>query len=304
MKASIDIGTNTVLLLVTEVEGNHLTVFDEQQRVPRLGTNVDEKKEISEEAMQRVVESLKEFQERINANYPEVDEIFVTATSAVRDAGNRTHFIELVKQETGLEIQVLSGVQEAEYTFLGAQSMLDTISGPKLIIDIGGGSTEVAYGEQQLQNRYSYDMGCVRFTERFLKNSPPTDSQIQECRDEIKKVLAEYEFTIANQTTLVGVAGTITSLAFIDLELSSYDAEMLSGHPISKSSLKKYIQRFCGYTSTKLEQKYPSVMKGRADIFLAGLLILNEFMEEYHVEKLVTSTGGIRHGSILVNGNK
>lgn len=304
MKASIDIGTNTALLLVAEVDGDQLVVLEEQQRVPRLGAGVDGSKELSSEAMQRVVASLKEFQEIVTANYPEVSDIFVTATSAVRDANNRAVFMDLVERETGLQIQVLSGTEEAEYTFLGAQSVLGTVDGPQMIIDIGGGSTEIAYGGDQLQNRHSYDMGCVRFTERFLKSDPPKFVQIQKCREEIKKVLAEYPFNIADQTTMVGVAGTVTSLAFIDLELSSYKANLLSGHRITKESLKNYIRRFGRIRSFKLEQKYTRVMKGRADIFLAGLLILDEFMNAYHFDELLTSAGGIRHGTILLNSSQ
>ncbi|MDZ7660166.1 Ppx/GppA phosphatase family protein [Fodinibius sp.] len=304
MKASIDIGTNTVLLLVAEVGENNLKIIEEQQRVPRLGAGVDDSKELSNEAMQRVIESLKDLQEIVNENYPGVSDIFVTATSAVRDANNRAFFIDLVEQETGLQIEVLSGVEEAEYTFLGAQSVLDNVDGPQMIIDIGGGSTEIAYGENDLQDRYSYDMGCVRFTERFLKSDPPADFQMQQCRNEIKRVLAEHEFNVTDQTTLIGVAGTVTSLAFIDLELCSYEAGVLSGHIITKKKLEEYIIQFSDYTSDALEQEYPVVMKGRADIFLAGLLILDEFMNEYNFGELITSTGGIRHGTILVNKGK
>lgn len=304
MKASIDIGTNTALLLVAETDGDNLTVIEEQQRIPRLGAGVDNSKELSKEAMRRAVESLREFRELVATNYPEVNDIFVTATSAVRDATNKAAFVDLVAEETGLQVQVLSGAEEAEYTFLGARSVLYNIDGPKMIIDIGGGSTEIAYGTEELHDRHSYDMGCVRFTERFLQSDPPTDLQIQECQHGIRKVLAAYEFNVTYQTTLVGVAGTVTSLAFIDLGLSSYDPKSLSGHLITRERLKNYINRFSSYTSDKLEQKYPSVMKGRADIFMAGLLILDEFMDEYNFHELITSTGGIRHGTILMNRDK
>lgn len=301
MKASIDIGTNTTLLLVAANDGQTLNIIEEQQQIPRLGAGVDESKELSREAMQRVIGSLKEFLKIVNTNYPEVDDIFVTATSAVRDADNRGVFIDWVEQETGLQVRILSGVEEAEYTFLGAQSVLNNVDGQQMIIDIGGGSTEVGYGEKQLKDRYSYDMGCVRFTERFLKSNPPTDLQMQKCRDEIKKVLAEHLFYMSDQTTLVGVAGTVTSLAFIDLGLSSYDAEVLSGHIITKEVLNEYIKKFSSYTSNRIEQKYPTVMKGRADIFVAGLVVLDEFMNEYNFEELITSTGGIRHGTLIAN---
>ncbi|PAU95542.1 hypothetical protein CK503_00305 [Aliifodinibius salipaludis] len=304
MKASIDIGTNTTLLLVADKNGPSLNILEEQQRIPRLGAGVDDSKALSKAAMERVVESLREFLEIINNKYPEVDDIYVTATSAVRDAKNKAVFIDRVEHETGLQIRVLSGVEEAEYTFLGAKSMLGDLEGQQMVIDIGGGSTEIAYGGKQLQDRYSYDMGCVRFTERFLKNDPPTELQIRHCKDAVKEMLEEYEFTIPNQTTLIGVAGTVTSLTFIDLGLSSYDAEVLSGRIITNEGLQEYIKIFSGYRSKALEQKYPSVMKGRADIFMAGLLILDGFMNEYNFEELITSTGGIRHGAILANKEK
>lgn len=304
MKASIDIGTNTTLLLVADKNGPSLNILEEQQQVPRLGAGVDENKKLTKAAMERVVVSLREFLEIVNAEYPEVDDIYMTATSAVRDAKNKAVFIDRVEQETGLQIRVLSGVEEAEYTFLGAKSVLGDVEGQQMVIDIGGGSTEIAYGGKQLQDRYSYDMGCVRFTERFLKNDPPTELQIRHCKDAVNGMLEEYEFTIPDQTTLIGVAGTVTSLAFIDLGLSSYDAEVLSGHIITKEGLKEYIKTFSGYRSKALEQKYPSVMKGRADIFMAGLLILDGFMNKHCFDRLVTSTGGIRHGTVIANLSK
>ncbi len=304
MKAAIDIGTNTTLLLVAANDGQSLKILESQQRMPRLGAGVDESKVLSKKAMKRVIASLQEFLKIVNNKYPKIDNIFVTATSAVRDANNRATFIDLVEQETGLQIQLLSGDEEAQYTFLGAQSMLDDTTGPKMIIDIGGGSTEIAYGDGQLQDRYSYNMGCVRFTERFLKDDPPTNRQIEQCRGAIKSVLAEYGFDIVDQTTLVGVAGTVTSLAFIDLGLSAYDPKALSGHIITKDGLKEHIERFSNFNSNRIEQEYPTVMKGRGDIFLAGLLILEGFMQEYNFEHLITSTGGIRHGTLIINTEK
>lgn len=304
MKASIDIGTNTVLLLVAELDGNSLTVIDEQQRIPRLGSGVDESKKLSKGAMQRVIDSLNEYRKIVRKKYPEVENIYVTATSAVRDAENKAEFLDLVEQKTGLKVQVLSGLKEAEYTFLGAQSVLNDVEGSKLVIDIGGGSTELAYGQEQLEDRYSYDMGCVRFTERFLKNNPPTDLQIQECRDAIKRVLEEYRFNFPTQTTFIGVAGTVTSLAFIDLKMSSYNSETLSGHIITKKKLQSYINCFSSYTYDMLGKKYPEVMKGRADIFLAGLLILDEFMKWNNIKELITSTGGIRYGTLITETKK
>lgn len=306
MKASIDIGTNTVLLLVAEVEGDALKVIEEQQRIPRLGAGVDESQNLSGPAMQRVIKALKEYQLIVQERYPGVDQIIVTATSAVRDANNREEFLAKVVEETGLQVKVLSGFEEARYTFLGALSVLsaEITDSENVIIDIGGGSTEIASGKDGIRDRYSFDMGCVRFTERFLKDDPSTGDQIRGCREAIGKMLGEYSFNVTHQSQLIGVAGTVTSLAYIDKQLDGYDSEMLSGHILSLASISKYISEFKQYSSTELENNYPKVLKGRADIFLAGLLILEAFMKKYGFDELVTSTGGIRHGSILINSTK
>lgn len=306
MKASIDIGTNTVLLLVADVKGKSLTVIEEQQRIPRLGAGVDEQGYFSDESIDRVISSLAEFRKILEEKYPEIqpNQVLVTGTSAVRDAKNRNVLIDLAKFKTGFNINVLSGEEEAKYTFWGAQSVLDNTEGPKLVIDIGGGSTELAYGQNQLREHFSYDMGCVRFTERFLQNNPPKKLEIEQCRNAINETLKEYEFNIPDQTALIGVAGTVTSLAFIEMGLSSYDSEQLSGYVIKRKDITKYIEQFSRLTFDNIAQKYPEVMKGRGDIFLAGLLILDQFMKRYDFDKLITSTGGIRHGTLIGKQDK
>jgi exopolyphosphatase/guanosine-5'-triphosphate,3'-diphosphate pyrophosphatase len=305
MKASIDIGTNTALLLVARVEANNVEAIHEEQRIPRLGTNVDGSKQLSRDAMARVVDVLNDYQDLITSCFPSVIEsIKVTATSAVRDAENRDEFVSRVYSETGLHVDVLSGSEEARCTYLGALSMLSDV--PKfqqVVIDIGGGSTEVAVGNDgTLQDRYSYDMGCVRFTERFLHEDPPMPSGIDNCRRAIRRSLQEYEFEMSDNAFLTGVAGTVTSLAFIDKALSSYDSNKLADHILTQDTIRHYIDKTQRWTSAELIQKYPAVMEGRADIFLAGLLILDEFMARYDFSELIVSTGGIRHG-VLVGSN-
>lgn len=303
MDAAIDIGTNTALLLVAEYEDGAFNVLEEQQRIPRLGTGVDESKMLSAEAMDRTIASLKEFKQILDEKYPSINNPVVTATSAVRDAENRKSFINLVKLVTGFDIALLNGTEEARYTFAGAQSVLLELKRgyPKLVIDIGGGSTEIAYGRRSLENRYSYDMGCVRYTERYLKADPPTQEQIHHCRESIRATFKEYKFNVADKTVLIGVAGTVTSLAYIDKGLSYYDNDKLAGHKISQDTLQNYIVALSNESSKEFAKRYPEVMKGRADIFLAGLLILDEFMNLNNIAELITSTGGIRHGAILLS---
>ena len=188
MKAAIDIGTNTVLLLVGEISGGKLHVIHEEERAPRLGRNVDANKTLHEDSMLRVIAALKEYQEILSSRYPDVKEIIVTATSAVRDAANKQTFMDLVLKETGLRVRLLSGQEEAVWTYKGALSVLEGLDKHEtFVLDIGGGSTEIALGKYGILNQsHSYDMGCVRFTERYLKHEPPFQEEIMECKGQIK----------------------------------------------------------------------------------------------------------------------
>lgn len=302
MYASIDIGTNTVLLLVADVQGDALQTLHEEQRIPRLGKRVDASRNLAPDSIDRVISALKDYRQILESRFPAVAEVTVTATSAVRDANNRRKFVDRVKEETGFNILVLSGLEEADYTFTGALSMLPDLSAAA-VIDIGGGSTEVVFGQNNnLTNSHSFDMGSVRFTERYLLQDPPSQKEILRCRESVKEMLKERAFNInfsKSNLPLVGVAGTVTSLAYIEQKLSRYEAEQINGHQIRRHALKEHIAELSTYTSKELTDKYPAVMQGRADVFLGGLLVLEGFMDYYNVSELTVSTGGIRHGAIL-----
>lgn len=299
--ASIDIGTNTVLLLVAEISSGKLQVIREEQRIPRLGEGVDHNRNLSPKAVSRVIRALDDYRTILNRDYPEAGEPRVTATSAVRDAANRAEFTDRVEAETGFRVDVLTGTEEALYTFRGACSVLDEIDGAVAVVDIGGGSTEIAWGsaESGLVDRYSYDMGCVRFTERYLNYNPPGCDQIEKCRKSADKILDEYSFSFPGETTLIGVAGTVTSLAYMELGIDTYDSTQITGTTVKLDTLRTRIDRIRNITSDELEKQYPVVMEGRADIFLAGLLILERIMTVFGFERLTASTGGIRHGTVL-----
>lgn len=293
MYASIDIGTNTVLLLIAEKSENGLTVIHEEQQVPRLGEGVDEERNLSDLAVNRVIKSLKYFKHLIKRGYPDVKETMVTATSAVRDARNRKKFISRVKKETGYNIHLLSGLKEALFTFRGANSVLSFNSRSTAVVDIGGGSTEIAWGEDgALNDRYSYDMGCVRYTERYLQDDPPSSEQINRCRKAAAEILKEKLFSFPEDITFIGVAGTVTSLSYIALGCDTYNSSIMDGNVIQWLELRDWIENIKGKKAAELTEKYPEVMKGRADIFLAGLLILEQIMNLYGVEQFLVSTGG------------
>lgn len=302
MKAAIDIGTNTVLLLVAESRDSRLKILHEEQRIPRLGQGVDSSGYLSLEAMERVINVLNEYKEILAQKFPAVQDVSLTATSAVRDAKNRAEFLKQIQQETGFIVNMLSGLEEAQYTYWGAKSMLndELLSRNNVVIDIGGGSTEIVWGRGQgIQDRYSFDMGCVRFTERYLKSDPPTSGEVKNCRKVIKEMLKEYGLNIGSDASLIGVAGTVTSLAYIDKQMDKYQSESLADHIISKEELEGYLQQLQQLSSNELLKRYPVVMEGRADIFIAGLLILHQAMAMYEFSELVVSSGGIRHGAIL-----
>ncbi len=303
MKAAIDIGTNTVLLLIAEITEKGLNVVHEEQRVPRLGKGVDSSKILHSDSIERVLVSIKEYKAIIESDYPQVDEVVVTATSAVRDAQNRKEFIEQVKTETGYDIRLLSGDEEAKCTFEGALSVVDVPHKTSaFVLDIGGGSTEVALGTTKgVSKHHSSDMGSVRFKERFLLQNPPYSEEIFQCRDEIRRLFNTKKFKVPRNVEAIGVAGTATSLAAIDLQIDEHETERLNGHIINRQKLSKSIEIFSLHTYDQLLELSPVLLKGREDIFLTGLLILEGFMKFYNLEQIKVSTGGIRHGALLLH---
>ncbi len=303
LKASIDIGTNTALLLVAGIDEGKLTVLREEQRVPRLGKGVDNDGKLSPESIERVLDVINEYQKLLSDEYPEIKKVIVTGTSAVRDAANRKDLTQAIKKKSGWTLRILSGVEEAEWTFAGALSMLpeDRRRGKAAVLDIGGGSTEVAMGsDQTLIDRFSFSMGSIRFTERYLSGDPPSELEIEQCRNAVSKEFKEHPFSISPDIQMIGVAGTVTSLAFILLNLTSYDPERISNYLLDKSDIKRFIEYFSTHTVEQALKKWPIVMNGRADVMLAGLLILEGFLSKYSLNKIRVSTGGIRHGAVLM----
>jgi exopolyphosphatase/guanosine-5'-triphosphate,3'-diphosphate pyrophosphatase len=300
MKAAIDIGSNTVLLLVAELSDGRLQVIREEQYAPRLGRGVDVEKNLHPDSMRRVIKLLGKYHSILEDEYHSVNEVSIVATSAVRDANNRQQFSDDIKQATGYTVKILSGEQEAEYTFTGAQSVLAPKNGNRTVIDIGGGSTEIAVGEgRQMTDRHSFNIGSVRFTERYLKESPPTAEQIKSCSHAIDKALAGRSFTLPDNTEIIGVAGTVTSLAAIKSGHQAYQPKELNGLVLKRDEISSMVGEFSKLTAGELLERHPAILAGRADVILGGMLILEGFMNAYDIENLAVSTGGIRHGAIL-----
>lgn len=307
IRSSIDIGTNSVLLLVADCTGESIDVVHEELRIPRLGQGVDLSGALCDEAQQRVLSVLDAYKSYLDKNYPSIaSETLVTATSAVRDASNRSEFLNKIKERTGWDVILLSGDEEAKVTYRGSLSVIDIeeLDNGNVVLDIGGGSTEIAVGTgQTLSDFVSLNMGSVRFTERFLKHNPPLDKEIENARNEIRQMLEEGANVPEDCKNLIGVAGTVTSIAGIELGLESYDTFRINGHRLSIDFIESIISEFQNLTSDEIEEKYPVFMKGRGDVITAGLLVLADFMEWAGFDNVVVSTGGIRHGILMPDQN-
>lgn len=296
--ASIDIGTNSVLLLVAEKTENNFKVLHEFQELPRLGRGVDKDKRLSDESRKRVINVLKSYKSYLSEHYPEiVSQTVVTATSAVRDASNRNSFLSEVLSETGWNIRLLSGEAEAQTTYKGALTVLNTSDNETyLVLDIGGGSTEIAMGMGlNLKSGFSIDMGSVRYSERFFHKTNVDHAVANQVRLAVRNNFGAAD-TFNKPFTAVGVAGTVTSIAAVSCGLEEYDANFLNGYSLSISDVEKCIEQFIGITSEEIEALHPLFLKGRGDVILAGAIILSEFLHWCNSDSLIVSTGGIRHG--------
>jgi len=300
--AVIDIGTNTVLLLVATVSPkSRITPLAYEQRIPRLGKGVDQHRVLHPDSMMRVVEVLKEYRELSAPFCPDLS--IVCGTSAVRDAANRDAFAALVKQETGFTLEVLTGEEEALWTYRGAISGSPELS-RATVVDIGGGSTEIIVGSRtSIEQRTSIDIGSVRLTEKFFRHDPPAESEIQMARAAIVdglKATSGFRFV---GSTLVGVAGTATTLAMLAQGLLEFDIRAVTNFRMTRDTVEHLCRTLRAMTVSKIRD-LSSVMAGRADVIVAGTLILSEVMARGHFTEVIVSERGVRYGLALREAEK
>jgi exopolyphosphatase / guanosine-5'-triphosphate,3'-diphosphate pyrophosphatase len=297
--SAIDIGTNTVLHLIADVHVNGIIdVVRDEQVIARLGKDVDRQRMIPQEAFERMAVHLGDF--LTIAEERRVERIVACGTSALRDAANSKDFLDAMKKRLGLTITILSGQREAELTYLGAVSefLLEERSDHFAIVDLGGGSCELSIGvKSTIQSRRSIDIGSVRLTERFLHSSPPTLSELEETTRFVRHELRSLG-DVPSHSLLIGVAGTLTTLASIDLQLRVYDRLRVSGHVLTQKRVQTIFNELARYNINEL-RKHPQIAEGRADIILAGILILKEFMELNRQESITVSDRGLRYGIAL-----
>jgi exopolyphosphatase/guanosine-5'-triphosphate,3'-diphosphate pyrophosphatase len=303
LRAGIDIGTNTILLLIAEVEhGKVARVIEDHVRVVRLGEGVDKNRAFHPEALERARACFADYAE-ILKKYPGID-LRAVATSGSRDAENSSAFFAEVKEKYGISVRVISGEEEALLSFRGA--LPDEVRDPHSIavLDIGGGSTEAVGlkpGSATDLFRYSFDMGCVRLSERYLKSDPPLASEIHELVKFVKADLARKPEILdaMKGRTLVAVAGTATYLASASLGLHKFDPDKVHGHVLTRVAIQKLIAEFGELTAAQ-RLGLGGMDKGRADVILAGAYILDEVLERAALNSVQASVRGLRYGAVLV----
>ena len=301
IRAAIDVGTNSVLLLVAAVRseggGKRLEVLDEAEQVTRLGEGVAASAELRPEAIRRTVAVIRSFVERARARGAE--EIQIVATNAARSARNAKDFVKAVETEVGVPVRILSGQEEAYAAFRGAQASLGHFEGTILVIDVGGGSTELVAGDNQPRGWVSLEIGAVRLSERFVKSDPWGPEEWRELREAVRRSLANVELSLSDRPAVtVGVGGTITTLGMVKLGLDVYDARALEGLVFAAQELDSWAEKLARMTVAE-RRRLPGVPALRADVLPAGVAIFAEAVRRFDSEHLRVSTFGIRHGILL-----
>jgi exopolyphosphatase/guanosine-5'-triphosphate,3'-diphosphate pyrophosphatase len=293
--AVIDCGTNSIRLLIAETSGSTIKEVIRTMEIVRLGQGVDENKAFHPDAINRTLFAVKSFKEIIDRN--NVDKIRFCATSATRDASNRNIFIDGVRDILNIQVEVIPGEEEAALSFTGATYQLDQGSGPFLVVDIGGGSTEFVYGDKKVISAKSVNIGCVRMSERHLTNQPPTMDQIASAIVDIDIAItqAAVSVPINSAKSLIAVAGTATTVAAAALDLSKYDRDLIHLAKISADKVHKVAQMFQSMNKSEISA-LPYMHEGRVDVITAGSLVLSRVMAATGATEFVASETDILDG--------
>jgi len=291
--ASIDIGTNTILLLIAEVEEGALKPLLEKETIVRLGEGVQKNGILLEEAMERGSQTLDQYLKECQKMG--VQRIFAAGTSALREARNSDHFLERVEEKLNLSIEIISGEEEAQLSFLAVTRDLKEPRKPILVIDVGGGSTEFILGRgDRITQWVSLPLGSVRFTEQFLLSDPVHEEEWENMERQIQKLLVRIPHP-KEPFLMVAVGGTATTLASVEQGLAEFILEKIHHFGLGRKALKSQLDL---YRSKTIEErrKIPGLFPARADVILAGGAILYWTMEKLECPSVLISCHGVRYG--------
>jgi exopolyphosphatase / guanosine-5'-triphosphate,3'-diphosphate pyrophosphatase len=296
----VDLGTNSIRLLVASASPSQdqgLEEFARDMVITRIGEGVDRTGRIDPEALARTVDVLERFCRRARALH--AGRIRVSATAAVREASNRDELEASVRTHAGSQLEVITGEREASLSFLGATKGLDAPA-PFLVLDIGGGSTEFAVGTEHLEASISTPMGSVRLTERLIRTDPPSEDGLASVRNAVRRILDDVEGSVPVRSarTLVAVAGTPTTIQAISLGLPFYDPEAIHRSWVSVGEAERVLEELVRMTTDE-RSAIPVMAPGRADVIVAGAVILVEVMRRFGFERALVSETDILDGLAL-----
>ncbi|MEV0351884.1 Ppx/GppA phosphatase family protein [Nonomuraea sp. NPDC050680] len=305
--AAVDCGTNSVRLLIADVGDNDLTEIERRMEIVRLGEGVDQTGRLAPEALERTFAAMRTYRKLIDQHGATATR--VVATSATRDAANRQEFVDGVREIFGVDPEVVTGAEEAELSFVGATRGLVRLSRetgvpqgplpPYLVVDIGGGSTEFVVGSEHVIGALSVDIGCVRLTERHLREAgdPPSAEALEAAVADIEAALDRVAEAVPVQEahTLVGLAGSVTTVAGIALELPAYDSERIHHSRMTAQQVHEVTRRLLAMTHSERSQ-IPVMHPGRVDVIGVGALILDRIVRRFAFSQVVVSEHDILDG--------
>ena len=295
MIGAIDCGTNSTRLLVSDGE----RTVERLMRITRLGQDVDRTHRLAPEAIGRTVAVLEEYRAVMDGH--RVDRLRMTATSAARDAANRDEFFDAAERAVGVRPELLSGDEEAALSFAGAASDLDPAQGPFLVVDIGGGSTEFVVGRDAPLGSISLDIGCVRLTEKYLHHDPPRPDELSNAISVVHTMLEDVTRAVPaveDAARLVGLAGTVTTMAAVEIGLAEYDRDRIHHFELSKAAAEDVFRTLA--TEARADRVHnPGLEEARADVIVGGAIILVTIMRHYGFDTCLVSEADILDGLIL-----
>lgn len=297
--ASLDLGTNSTRVLVARPVGGRLETLDRRNTITRLGQDVGATGRLGDEGVERTLACLRSYREVLDANG--VERLRAAATSAARDAANRDEFFDAVEEVVGVRPELLSGAEEGRLSFVGATGELDPSLGPFLVVDIGGGSTEFIVGTDDVEGVMSVDVGCVRLTERFLEHDPPLPEELSACisytdaflDDVVREVPA-----VAGARTLVGLAGTVTTVAAVEIGLETYDRDRIHHFRLTRDAAEDVFRTLA--TEALADRVHnPGLEPARADVIVGGCCVLVAVFRRLGFDEMIVSEADILDGLAL-----
>lgn len=297
--AALDMGTNSTRILVAEPRDGRLAVLERHNTITRLGQGVGASGRLADEAVERTVACLRGYRELLVRHG--VVRVRIAATSAARDAANRDALFDAAEAVIGARPELLTGDEEGRLAFIGATGELDPALGPFLVVDIGGGSTEFIVGSEAVEGVMSVDVGCVRLTEKFIEHDPPLPEELTACISltdaYIEDVVRELP-AVAEARTLVGLAGTVTTVAAVEIGLATYDRDRIHHFHLTRQAAEDVFRTLA--TESRADRVHnPGLEEARADVIVGGCCVLVALFRRLGFDEMLVSESDILDGLAL-----